>query len=90
MTKRIILLMLGLALLLMPAALLNTRQGVFAGEVFLPRTDSGYGPIVLTRQEGAIDFTGTAADTDFAAVMRRDDSLVSNPHRRLERRKPLQ
>ncbi|MGN0745985.1 MAG: hypothetical protein ACI4ML_04855 [Aristaeellaceae bacterium] len=77
MTKKIILLVLGLAVLLAPAAWLNTRQGVYAGDVFLPRTENGYGAIVLTRQEDAIDFTGTAADTDFAATLCWDGDMVS-------------
>lgn len=77
MTKKIILLALGLALLLAPAALLNTRQGVYAGDVFLPRTENGYGPIVLTLEDGAVTFTGTAADTDFTAVLCRDGNMVS-------------
>ena len=70
MTKKIILLALGLAVLLTPAALLNTRQGVYAGDVFLPRTENGYGPIVLTLEDGAVTFSGTAADTDLAEVSR--------------------
>ncbi|MGN1021037.1 MAG: hypothetical protein ACI4O7_11790, partial [Aristaeellaceae bacterium] len=77
MTKKIILLVLGLAVLLAPAAWLNTRQGVYAGDVFLPRTENGYGPIVLTREDNAVSFTGTAADTDFTAVLCRDGDMVS-------------
>ena len=77
MTKKIILLALGLAVLLAPAALLNTRQGVYAGDVFLPRTENGYGPIVLTLEDGAVTFSGTAADTDFTAALCRDGDMVS-------------
>ena len=77
MTKKIILLALGLAVLLTPAALLNTRQGVYAGDVFLPRTENGYGPIVLTLEDGAVTFYGTAADTDFTAALCRDGDMVS-------------
>ena len=77
MTKKIILLALGLAVLLTPAALLNTRQGVYAGDVFLPRTENGYGPIVLTLEDGAVTFSGTAADTDFTAALCRDGDMVS-------------
>ena len=77
MTKKIILLALGLAVLLTPAALLNTRQGVYAGDVFLPRTEAGYGPITMTREDGAVTFSGTAADTDFTAALCRDGDMVS-------------
>ena len=77
MTKKIILLVLGLVVLLVPAAWLNTRQGVYAGDVFLPRTEAGYGPITMTREDGAVTFTGTAADTDFTAVLCRDGNMVS-------------
>ena len=77
MTKKIILLALALAVLLVPAAWLNTRQGVYAGDVFLPRTEAGYGPIVLTLEDDAVTFSGTAADTDFTAALCWDEGLVS-------------
>ncbi|MGN0764222.1 MAG: hypothetical protein ACI4MK_12570 [Aristaeellaceae bacterium] len=77
MTKKIILLALALAVLLVPAALLNTRQGVYAGDVFLPRTENSYGPVTMTLEDSATVFSGTAADTDFTAVLCRDGDMVS-------------
>ena len=77
MTKKIILLVLGLAVLLAPAAWLNTQQGVYAGDVFLPRTEAGYGPITMALEEDAVTFTGTAAYTNFTAVLCRDEDMVS-------------
>lgn len=77
MTKKIILLALALAVLLVPAAWLNTRQGVYAGDVFLPRTEEGFGSIAMTLEDGATVFSGTAADTDFTAVLCQDEGLVS-------------
>lgn len=77
MKKRVILLTLVVLLLAIPAAMLNLQQGVFIGDHFLPRTDSGYGAITILRQEDATQFTGVVGGFSWAGAVRWNGDTAS-------------
>lgn len=77
MRKRIILLTLAALLLTVPAAWLNLQTGVFIGDDFLRRTDSGYGPIAMIGQEDATQFTGMIDGFSWAGAVRWEGNIAS-------------
>ena len=77
MKRKLALLIAVFVLLAIPAAWLNTQQGVFWGDRFLRRTASGYGPITMVRQENTAHFTGTIEGFSWAGTVRRDGDTMT-------------
>ena len=77
MKKHVILLCLLLMVLIVPAFLLNLQTGLYVGEDFLIRTETGYGPLTLQTQADAVHVTGSIDGFSWEATVQTSDAGMS-------------
>lgn len=77
MKKHVICLSLLLLVLIVPASLLNLQTGLYVGEDFLLRTDTGYGPLTMQAQADSIHLTGSVDGFSWDATVQINDSSLS-------------